>query len=175
MQAERSNRIGMKFLTTRQAMLSVLVECECKRATNGGDGETGIVRGQSVRQICRLNRCTEVSARRNTTRDRSRTFSHRVFTWLSVSCWHSFNCSIHWSSSFSDAFSSIVRVYVRSTGSLRALSTCNKSKTGPSRELNHSVSLEKLLNTNIPIKHTLTKWPIASTGGDVTLDPCVPH
>ena len=36
------------------------------------------------------------------------TLSHRVFTWLSVSCLQSFNCSIHWSSSLRDAFSSIV-------------------------------------------------------------------
>ena len=39
-----------------------------------------------------------------------RTLSQRVFTWLSVSCLQSFNCSIHWSSSLSDAFSSIVWV-----------------------------------------------------------------
>lgn len=103
------------------------------------------------------------------------TFSHRDFTWLSVSCWQLFNCSIHWSSSFNDAFSSIVQIYVWSLRIARTLSTCNKSKASPSRKLNHSVLLEKLLNTNIPIQHTLTKWPIASTDGDVTLNSCVLH
>lgn len=36
------------------------------------------------------------------------TLSHSVFTWASVNCLHSFNCSIHWSRSFRVVLSSIV-------------------------------------------------------------------
>lgn len=38
----------------------------------------------------------------------SLTFSHKIFTWFSDSCLHSFSCSIHWSSSFVNTFSSIL-------------------------------------------------------------------
>lgn len=37
------------------------------------------------------------------------TFSHRLRTWLSLSCRHSFSCSIHWSSSLAKPFSSMAR------------------------------------------------------------------
>ena len=38
------------------------------------------------------------------------TLSHKVFTWVSVSCLHSFSCSIHWSKSLSVALSSIILI-----------------------------------------------------------------
>ena len=46
------------------------------------------------------------------------TFSHNVLTWFSCSCWHCMSCSIHWSSSFNDALSSIV-----------IIQTCNQVQT----------------------------------------------
>lgn len=66
-----------------------------------------------------INNMAESSARENPLRAASVlyrrgaaeifTLSHRNFTWLSVNCLHSFSCSIHWSSSFRDVLSSIIR------------------------------------------------------------------
>lgn len=50
---------------------------------------------------CRISR--EISAWKN-----SPTFSHKILTWLSVSCLHSFSCSIHWSRSFRVVLSSML-------------------------------------------------------------------
>lgn len=46
------------------------------------------------------------------------TFSHRVRTWFSFSCLHSFSCSTHWSSSLANALLSMV------TGFLKDNSPC---------------------------------------------------
>ena len=62
---------------------------------------------------CRLGMCVYSYAILPNYRDETLdTFSHRVFTWFSDNCLHSFSCSIHWSSSFAAALSSIILIVI---------------------------------------------------------------
>lgn len=64
------------------------------------DGCSGIFR---CSPISKFSGCWPLPCRRG-----EPTLSHRVFTCVSVSCLHSFSCSIHWSKSLSVALSSIL-------------------------------------------------------------------
>lgn len=84
------------------------------------------------------------------------TFSHNVLTWFSANCLHSLSCSIHWSSSLTTAFSSILMADCVSVESgQRAAIVSNCDRVGQRNQI--SYTKKWFSNGGHPLSHFSTE------------------